>query len=407
MRILHVTAHYPPDFTSGATLQVRRLAAGMAAAGHDVTVLAGSIHGGLADGAARDEHVDGLTVRWIGTAERVAQDDDRNWCNPHATAATGTLLDELGPSVLHAHTLQTLGADLLTEAAGRGVPTVVTMHDFWWWCPRLFLADVAMRPCPLDTRTSSCACARTAAWRHERAARLATVLDTVDAVLVPSAGVRDIVVANGLAADRVVIDPNDVDEHAVTAAPRRPAAPGPVRFLYVGGDQPMKGRDVLLAAADRLRRTHGRRGWTVTAYGVTNAPRRRPWTRGPVRLLPAYAPVDTAAVLAAADVLVIPSIARESFSLAAREALASGLAVVTSDCVGPEEVVTDGTNGLVVPTGDAEALARAMGRLIDDRGLLARLLSGARANPPPRRDPVEHAASLVDRYRALVRRPPP
>ena len=62
-------------------------------------------------------------------------------------------------------------------------------------------------------------------------------------------------------------------------------------------------------------------------------------------------------MLSASDVLVIPSIARESFSIAAREALLAGAAVITSDCLGPEEVVRHGENGFVVPTGDAAALA--------------------------------------------------
>jgi glycosyltransferase involved in cell wall biosynthesis len=398
MRILHVTAHYPPDFTSGATLQVRRLATEMAAAGHDVTVLSGAINAGLADGATRDEVLDGVTVRWIGTAERIFQHDDRNWLNPHATAAAATLLDDAGPEVLHAHALQTLGADLLAGAAARNVATVVTMHDLWWWCSRLFLVDTAMRPCPIDTRMSPCECARTRAWRLDRAAQLGVVLETVDDVLVPSAGIRDIAVANGVPADRITIDSNDVDVHAV-AAPRDEHAPGrPVRFVYVGGDHPMKGRDVLLAAAGRLRRTHPRRGsWELTAYGLPPT-RGNWWRRGPLRRAAPYAPEDTAAVFAAADVLVIPSIARESFSLVAREALGAGVAVVTSDCLGPQEVVVDGRNGLVVPTGDSDALAHAMGRLIDEPDLLARLLSGARSDPPPRRDPREHATSLVEHY---------
>jgi glycosyltransferase involved in cell wall biosynthesis len=101
-------------------------------------------------------------------------------------------------------------------------------------------------------------------------------------------------------------------------------------------------------------------------------------------------------------VLVIPSVARESFSLAAREALGAGLAVITSDCLGPTEVIHDGANGMVVPIGDDLALAEAMQRLIDDRELLERLRSGARSDPPELRRPAEHAASLVGRYQRLI-----
>jgi glycosyltransferase involved in cell wall biosynthesis len=396
MRILYVTAHYPPDFVSGATLQVQRLAEGAARAGHDVAVVSGAIRARLDDGEARVEQRSGVTVHWLGTATRIEQDVDENWRNPAATATVASLLDRWRPDVVHAHALQTLGAELLTTAADRGIPTVVTMHDLWWWCSRLFLVDRALRPCALDTRASSCACARDVGWRLARAAELARSLARVDQVLVPSRALRDVVVANGLAADRVDVDENDVlptpnaERHVTT--PRG----GPVRFLYVGGDHPLKGRDVLLGAAKALRRT---RGWQLRLHGVAKP---RGWWRH-VEFAPAYDPQDTAAVMAGADVLVIPSVARESYSLAAREALGAGLAVITSDCLGPEEVVAHRRNGLVVPTGDARALAGAMTSLVEDRALLGRLQDAAREHPPPLRDPDEHVAALVARYRSLQR----
>jgi glycosyltransferase involved in cell wall biosynthesis len=399
MRILYVTAHYPPDFTSGATLQVERAARHVAAAGHEVAVLSGAIN--LADGTKRTERVEEVALHWIGTADRLAPDDDGNWSNPAATAYATEVMDRWRPDVVHAHALQTLGADLLAEAAARGITTVVTMHDLWWWCARLFLVDRALRPCPLDTMRSDCACARTAGWRRERAARLAVVLAGVDQILVPSRSLRDVVVLNGIDATRVDVDENDVDPKVADDSARRAErSDTTVRFVYVGGEQPLKGRDVMLAAAHRL---HRLRGWRLTAYGVRRrAGLRTRWRERRIRFEGAYQPAATAAVLSAADVLVIPSIARESFSLVAREALAAGLAVITSDCLGPTEVVTDGVNGLVVPIGDVAALAGAMQRLIDDRQLLTRLRAAARSRPPELRRPAEHAAALVDRYRRLV-----
>ena len=224
MRILYVTAHYPPDFTSGATLQVQRAARHVAAAGHEVAVLSGAI--GLADGTTRTERVDDVALHWIGTAARLAPDDDGNWSNPAATAYATEVMDRWRPDVVHAHALQTLGADLLAEAAARGITTVVTMHDLWWWCARLFLVDRALQPGPLDTTRSRCECARTADWRRERAARLAVVLAGVDQILVPSASLRDVVVLNGIDAARIDIDENDVDPAVTEVSAQRPERSG-------------------------------------------------------------------------------------------------------------------------------------------------------------------------------------
>jgi len=401
MRILYVTGHYPPDLTSGATMQIRRTAELVAAMGHDVAVLAGSVFGGLDDGETRTEHVGGVTVTWIGTAERVDQRADGNWQNPLAGSETAAMLARWRPDVVHAHVLQTLGVDPVAEVVSAGLPVIVTMHDFWWWCARLFLVDRDMRPCAVDTARSACDCALTAAWRLERAVRLRRVLDGVDHVLVPSDVVRAAVITNGLAPERVDVDENDFP----TASPAAPGDVerhhGDVRFVYAGGDHAIKGRDVVLAAAAHLARTSG---WRLTTYGIPERPRRR-WQRRPrgrVDRRPIYRAEDVGDVFGLADVLLLPSIARESYSMLAREALGCGVAVVTSDCLGPTEVVEHGRNGLIVPTGDDEALADAMRTLINDRALLDRLRRAARSAPPRRRDPVEHAASLVERYQRLL-----
>ncbi len=404
MRILYVTAHYPPDFVSGATLQVRRLAEAVAAEGHDVAVLSGAINApDLPDGAVRTEQTGEVAVHWLGTAARIDQDIDGNWQNPHATRLAAELLDAFRPDVVHGHALQTLGADVFALAADRAIPTVVTMHDFWWWCSRLFLVDRDLRPCDGLRPDGRCACARDDQWRRDRRDALQPLADAIELVLVPSQAMARTIAEAGVALRRLEVDENDVDVELPDVEPA-PAAAGDVRFLYVGGDSPLKGKDVLLAAVAELSSVAG---WRADLRGVTPAHRSR-WRRGDrrVRYLPAYRPTETGTVLADADVLVIPSIARESFSIAAREALHAGLAVITSDCLGPEEVVVHDVNGLVVPTGDPAALAAAMRRLIEDHETLVRLRRHAAAPPVRVRTPSDHARALLARYEALRERAP-
>jgi glycosyltransferase involved in cell wall biosynthesis len=62
------------------------------------------------------------------------------------------------------------------------------------------------------------------------------------------------------------------------------------------------------------------------------------------------------------------------------EASRVGAAIVATDCeFGPNEIVVDGETGLLVPPRDAEALAAAIGRVLDDPGLAATLRAGAAA----------------------------
>ena len=80
-----------------------------------------------------------------------------------------------------------------------------------------------------------------------------------------------------------------------------------------------------------------------------------------------------------ADVLCAPSLGGESFGMVLTEAFAAGTPVVASDIAGYRDVVRDGVDGVLVPRGDATALAEAL------RDLCARAARGARAMGARRR----------------------
>lgn len=80
---------------------------------------------------------------------------------------------------------------------------------------------------------------------------------------------------------------------------------------------------------------------------------------------------DMPAVFNQAAIVCLPS-HREGMPKALLEAAAAGKPVVTTDAVGCREAVIAGETGLLVPVGDAEALAEALRQLIDDAALRAR-----------------------------------
>lgn len=88
---------------------------------------------------------------------------------------------------------------------------------------------------------------------------------------------------------------------------------------------------------------------------------------------------DVPDVIAALDVSVNSPRTGEGLSGAIRESLAVGRPVIATDVGGNRELVRDGQTGLLVPPDDPEALAAAIGRLLGDRDLAARLAgNGAR-----------------------------
>jgi glycosyltransferase involved in cell wall biosynthesis len=87
---------------------------------------------------------------------------------------------------------------------------------------------------------------------------------------------------------------------------------------------------------------------------------------------------DVPDILGAADVAVMPSL-NEALSNALLESMAAGAPVVATRVGGTPEALTDGETGLLVPPGDAAAIAAAVSRLLDDRELACRLGRAARA----------------------------
>ena len=79
---------------------------------------------------------------------------------------------------------------------------------------------------------------------------------------------------------------------------------------------------------------------------------------------------------ARADVFCLPSLT-EGSSSAIFEALAFGVPVVTTASSG--SVVTDGVDGFIVPERDAEAIASAIRRIVEDRELRQRMSESAKA----------------------------
>ena len=86
---------------------------------------------------------------------------------------------------------------------------------------------------------------------------------------------------------------------------------------------------------------------------------------------------DIPRIMAVLDLLVLSS-RTEGLPVAPIEAMAAGRPVVVTDVGGCREVVADGETGYVVPPRDAEALAEAMGRILEDPDLRTRFGAAGR-----------------------------
>lgn len=152
----------------------------------------------------------------------------------------------------------------------------------------------------------------------------------------------------------------------------------PIELLYVGGLSRNKGTDVLLDALSRVldRGLDCRLTLVGTASGmdVGEAIAERGLPADRVRLA-GYVSwgADLFALYRASDIFVFPSLS-EGVPKAPMEALSQSLPVVATP-PGTETYIQDEVSGLLVPPGDADALARAIARMIADRALRQRCMA--------------------------------
>lgn len=246
-------------------------------------------------------------------------------------------------------------------------------------CPYHALHNVQVcRECAVESQRDALVSWRLDTWQRdylaakayapEYAARARNALECANVIVVYNHAQREAFVPFH---PRVVVVPGGVD---VTAYVHTPMATGGEKVVFMAGraEAPTKGLHVLLDAADRLRRH--REDFLVRATHYD-----------PMQSRPGFESIgwrtgeEMRALYADSYMVAVPSVWEEPFGLVAVEAMATGRPVVASQTGGLQDIVHHGETGLLVPPGDAEALAEALATLLDDPALAARMGAAGRA----------------------------
>jgi glycosyltransferase involved in cell wall biosynthesis len=325
--------------------------------------------------------------------------------SPRSYRALAGVVDEVRPDVAHVHHVyERLTTSVLDALRRRSVPTVMTLHDYKPVCPnfRLFTDGAPCTRC-LDGRYWQVVrhhCLEGSRWREVAAAvdayaaRGRGLYTQVDALVSPSAFLRDRVVEGGLPASRVHVLPNPV----VAAPAPRAARSEPPYVLFAGRLTGEKGVATLLDAVPllppgvRLRVAGDGRLAGVVAERARDLP---------VELLGPRTTAQVTALLMGAAAAVLPARWWENCPMGVLEPAAQGVPVVATAVGGIPELVDDGRTGLLVPPDDPPALAAALTRLVSDRPFADALGRAAWERVRARHDPAAHLAALVALYDAV------
>ena len=200
-------------------------------------------------------------------------------------------------------------------------------------------------------------------WDPDTIARTKLEIETSQIFLAPSQFVATSLMASGVRAEQIRLCPYGVDgnEFSLKTYPNYNEIKRPLRFIYVGGVKELKGISYLLQAIARLPKDGAE--LIVVGSADSSAEALRPY-RDRVRFTGMVLHSQIPELLRQADVFVFPSLG-DSFALSVLEAASCGLPVIVSENTGAGDLLTDGTEGFVVPIQSVSALEGKMQYFLD------------------------------------------
>ncbi|EDY51656.1 Glycosyl transferase [Streptomyces clavuligerus] len=394
-------------FCGGQGVYVRHLSRELALLGHRVEVIGAQPYPVLDGGVPLTELPSLDLYRQPDPFRTPARDEYRDWIDALevGTMWTGGFPEPLTFSLrarrhLRArrgefdviHDNQTLGYGLLGDL---GAPLVTTVHH----------------PITVDRALDLAAAAD---WKRRASVRRwygftrmqKRVARRLPSVLTVSGSSRQEIVDHlGVRGERVHVVPIGADTGLFAPDPAVPEVPGRI-VTTSSADVPLKGLVHLVEALAKLRTEHPGAHLVVVGKRAEDGPVARLIERyglgGAVEFVKGISDSELVDLVRSAQIACVPSL-YEGFSLPAAEAMATGTPLVaTTGGAIPEVAGADGESCLAVPPGDAGALAGALGRLLADPELRARLGTAGRRRVLERFTWAKAAQGTVELYRAAL-----
>lgn len=256
------------------------------------------------------------------------------------------IYDKYQIDLIHFHCIQGITASAVDAAIESGIPYFVTVHDGWWISNNLFLTDLNRKPIdPLNEVET------------KRSTYLKKMLKGAKKVFAVSGIYRDLYKSvtgleihqneNGIVPFNIV--PRNVNEKLIVA--------------HIGGQEDHKGLFLLKEAIARLNSDQ------IELCIYTASPKEEVYSIGKTDVYE-LAPVEqnrVSQLYASMDILVVPSIWPESYSLAVKEALYAGVWVIASNMGATPQFVEGGVNGSVIDIKDSSELIEALRYAIEHK----------------------------------------
>jgi glycosyltransferase involved in cell wall biosynthesis len=337
------------------------------------------------------------------------------------------LINQIKPDCIHFQHLTDLSASLIEIAKEKGIPTVLTLHDYWFICPatQLFKNDSTICNGPDEQAENCFRC-----WNNEEAELLADILGKrltpkmfsekvfesilmkmnskkkfrerekymklmllkIDRIVAPSLFLRNMFIRHGISGTKILYSSNGYDLSVFRGFKK--IKHEDLVFGFVGIVAKIKGVNVLVEAFKEI----NPRNVELKVYGRYD--RRSKFFKelqtkirnNSIKFMGRFN--DLKDPYSEMDILVVPSIWYENCPLVVKEAFATKTPLIASNIGSIPEFVIDRVNGLLFKIGDSEDLLEKIKMIIEDSTLISKF----QKNITPPRSIEDQSRELEELY---------
>jgi glycosyltransferase involved in cell wall biosynthesis len=298
--------------------------------------------------------------------------DDKN----ELFLAAEKILIQEKPDLVHiTHTMR--GSIFVKALIKYKIPYILTLTDFYLICPKTFLINSAMALCSGPESGSECTkgCPELSGdFITKRLNSAREILFNAKKIIVPSPFVASIYKREFGNLEFLVI-PHGLNYRYIRKNRKEYAKGDKIVFTYTGTFSQHKGIDILIRAFQRLKsddsilKLYGRSDEGSFSQKVLKQTK----SDSRIQLCGVYKEDQLSDILRDSDVVIIPSITYESYSLILHEALASEVPVIVSDVPALNQIIKDPDNGFVFAKGDVLHLTEIMQQIVENPVILNQL----------------------------------
>ena len=343
MKILCVSNYYSPFYEGGYEISVKETMDYMESNGHTVYVLCGTKGIPPKEIDIQDTPRAGIPHRVLDYIDYVSPSfQNKHQVEKHNYRRTMNTLRYVQPDLIYFGNMKGISIAPILAVQKQNIPRVFDIGDLW---PRIYLSR------NLSSIMN----------RFLKRVIPGTIGGNIkiDPVIVPSRWMKSELVST-YGSKHVFVIPRGI---ALPPCQIRHSSK-PLRFVFAGRIEPLKGLDLIITAAKKLVETIPE--FALDIYGdgdeeYLNECRekiKKSSMEMHFNFLGRYH--DVSQILPQYDVLLMPTLAREAFGRIIIEAMAARLIVIATDAYGPSEIISSGTDGFLFKRGSVQSLTDAV-----------------------------------------------